>query len=291
MKSFVAVAEEGHLTRASERLFISQPAVSGHLKALENELGVRLFHRSPRGMQLTSEGEKLREQARDILTGVDELMIQAQGMKEEISGTFHLGLNTDSSFLRIASLFRSIHADHPSIELDLVQSSSARITELLKNGKLDGGFMFMDSDDEELGSLALEEVRVHITGPAAWADKIKGATLAELADMPWVWTPMDCPCNQLALELFAGRGFKPTTVAITDSDATRRELVVSGSGLALMHENEIRPLLEEGKIVVWEGESLVVNATFAWLKRRENDPLIAAVRESITSIWGRDESC
>ena len=56
LRTFVTVAEEGHLTRASERLFTSQPAVSAHIKALEEELGVTLFDRTPRGMQLTPAG-------------------------------------------------------------------------------------------------------------------------------------------------------------------------------------------------------------------------------------------
>jgi len=58
LKTFVTVAEEGHLTRAAERLFTSQPAISAHIKSLEEELGVTLFHRTPKGMQLTTEGEK-----------------------------------------------------------------------------------------------------------------------------------------------------------------------------------------------------------------------------------------
>lgn len=288
LKSFVAVAEEGHLTRAAERLFISQPAVSGHIKALEAELGVQLFIRSSRGMIPTPAGEKLRERAKGVLDGAAEIVRQAQSMKTELAGPFRLGLNTDSSFLRIAELFRAIHATHPHIELQLVQSTSARITEHLKAGNLDGGFLFMDSGDPDLSCIRLEEVTVHVTGPAAWAERIRGATLEELARMPWVWTPLDCPCNQLALEVFSGRGFKPATVAVTDSDATRRELVVSGTGLALMHQNEVGPLLDEGKIVVWEGESLTVHASLAWNKVRDEDPMVAAVRDCVARVWQAD---
>ena len=64
LRTFAAVADEGHLTRASERLHLSQPAVSGHIKALEGELGVRLFERASTGMQLTAAGSELLERAR-----------------------------------------------------------------------------------------------------------------------------------------------------------------------------------------------------------------------------------
>jgi DNA-binding transcriptional LysR family regulator len=285
LRSFVAVAEEGNLTRAAERLFISQPAVSAHVKALEEELGVTLFLRSARGMRPTPEGEKLRERARAVLDAVAELSRSAQSLRDDVSGAFRLGLNTDSSFLRIAQLFRRVHETHPHLELELVQSSSARITEDLKSSDLDGGFLFMSSPDEDLGCLPLEEVAVHIAGPTAWAERIENATLEELAAMPWVWTPMDCPCNQLVAEIFNARGCRPSTVAVTDSDATRRELVVSGTGLGLMHANELRPLLAEGKIVLWKGESQTVHAAFAWNPAREGDLLVRAVRDCVARVW------
>ena len=67
------VAEEGHLTRSAERLHTSQPAVSAHIKALEEELGVALFKRTPKGMLLTHEGEILRQQALRALSTIDEI--------------------------------------------------------------------------------------------------------------------------------------------------------------------------------------------------------------------------
>ena len=63
LKTFITVAEEGHLTRVAHRLNTSQPAVSAHIKGLEAELGLMLFVRTPKGMRLTREGEELRDQA------------------------------------------------------------------------------------------------------------------------------------------------------------------------------------------------------------------------------------
>ena len=74
LRTFVAVAEENHLTRAAERLFVSQPAVSSHIKALEGELGVVLFHRTPKGMILSREGEKLLGRVRRILDDAESLL-------------------------------------------------------------------------------------------------------------------------------------------------------------------------------------------------------------------------
>ena len=67
LRTFLTVAEEGHLTRAAEKLFTSQPAVSTHIRVLEEELGVQLFERSAKGMTLTAQGTALREHARRIV--------------------------------------------------------------------------------------------------------------------------------------------------------------------------------------------------------------------------------
>jgi DNA-binding transcriptional LysR family regulator len=71
LKSFVAVAEEGHVGRAARRLHLTQPPLSRHILALEDELGRRLFERTPRGMRLLPAGETFLQHARRILAQVD----------------------------------------------------------------------------------------------------------------------------------------------------------------------------------------------------------------------------
>ncbi len=78
IESFVAVAEEGAVVRAAQRLHISQPPLTRRLQALEHELGVRLFERMPRGMRLTDEGQRLLPRARRILAEVSA-MIRGSG--------------------------------------------------------------------------------------------------------------------------------------------------------------------------------------------------------------------
>ena len=111
LRSFVTVAEEGHLTRAAKRLFLSQPAVSAHIKALEEELGLVLFTRTPQGMQLTQEGQALKRQAEQALAAIDDVSRQAQSLRTELSGVMTIGLHTDPAFLRIDQFF-SIMSEH-----------------------------------------------------------------------------------------------------------------------------------------------------------------------------------
>src|SRR5512136_406485 len=101
LRSFVAVANEGHLSRAAKRLYISQPAVSAHIKTLEEELGVALFARTPQGMRLTKEGHHLKTQAEKTLHTIQELFQQAQRLQNDLTATVRIGINTDPEALRI----------------------------------------------------------------------------------------------------------------------------------------------------------------------------------------------
>src|ERR1043165_8872437 len=80
VRTFLTVADEGHLTRAAEKLFTSQPAVSGQIRVLEEELGIRLFERSAKGMTLTAAGIRMRDQARRIVEAARDFKQQAEGL-------------------------------------------------------------------------------------------------------------------------------------------------------------------------------------------------------------------
>jgi len=79
IRYFVAVAEEGHLGRAAERLHVSQPPLTRQIQSLEQELGVPLFERTPRGMRLLASGEALLVRARRILAEIDEAIVAFRG--------------------------------------------------------------------------------------------------------------------------------------------------------------------------------------------------------------------
>src|SRR6476659_7670461 len=86
LRSFVTVARFAHLTRAAEALHLSQPAISGHIKALEAEFGISLFERTSSGMELTLPGRRLLSEAEQIIGAVQHLHHSAQGMRGQPTG-------------------------------------------------------------------------------------------------------------------------------------------------------------------------------------------------------------
>lgn len=291
LRTFVAVAEEGHLTRAAERLFISQPAVSAHVKALEEELGVVLFTRSARGMQLTREGAALRAQAEAALRSVGELLSLARGLREDLSGELRIALNTDPDFLRVRQLMDHLRAKHPKLETHLPQSSSHLIVEDVRAGRLDGGFAFMAeplsaAQAQELETMHLATTGLHVVAPTAWAERLKGAGWRELSEEAWVWFTDSCPCRVLV-----ERQLKPfcrsvRKVATTDYEGTLKALVTSGAGLGLMHRDEARAWQRTGDVCVLDLDGLPIDIRFLHRRDRASDPALRSVLATLREVWG-----
>lgn len=285
LRSFVTVADEGHLTRAAKRLYISQPAVSAHIKALEEELGVALFTRTPQGMQLTKEGLLLKGQAEKSLHTVNELFQQAKLLQNELAGEIKIGLNTEPSFLKISNFFSIMSENYPKLEFHLLQCNSWEIADDLRNGNLDAGYRYGTETSPEFAVLQLHTYDVCIVGPVRWKTQIEQADWKELAELPWVWISHRCPFCQIIDDVFHERHLEPTKVAVADQESVLKALVISGAGLTLMVEEEALAAEQEGKLVVWKKDTLQIDLSFVYLKKRENDPLIQAILNGIFIVW------
>lgn len=286
LRTFVAVAEEGHLTRAAERLFVSQPAVSSHIKALEGELGVPLFHRTPRGMTLTMEGERLLGRARRLLDDADLLLGEARGMSGALSGQIAFGINTDSTFLRVGEISARMRRDYPGISLSLVNSNSWDIVRDVRRGVLDAGFAYGEIQGEGVLTDLLAEVPFRVVGPAGWAQRIKTADWAGLAAMPWVWMADNCPFLDILERQFSGLGRKPRICVEADHEDILRALVVAGEGLTLLREDEALAGRDQGQLAVWPGPPLGLPLSLAWREARRDEPVLRALRDVVAAAWG-----
>ncbi|HSI64189.1 MAG TPA: LysR family transcriptional regulator, partial [Candidatus Saccharimonadia bacterium] len=140
LRTFLTVAEEGNLTRAAEKLFTSQPAVSAQVKALEDELGMRLFERSPKGMQLTQGGRALSEQAKRVVDAARDFKHSAEGLRGTVSGELVLGLNNRPEILRLMEVLQELTARHADLRYEMVNGSSGVIIQGLEESSISIGF-------------------------------------------------------------------------------------------------------------------------------------------------------
>lgn len=284
LKTFVVVAEEGHLTRAAERLHASQPTISAHIKALEEELETRLFIRTPKGMRLTEAGSRLRDKAGEVLRAARELKLEARNMGGELVGDLSIGLNTDAEYLRIVPLLNSLAAQHSKITLQILQSASTAVQGQINQGKLDCGFIFGPPRHADILAVRLETTRFFVAVPDIWKDRIKGG-LAALAELPWIMDPSDNPLQRLIGPFFATRNLKPAYELEVDGDEVIRVLVAAGKGVCFLRENELKAANRIGVVHAVPFEELVIDLHFVCLKRRDQDPVMRAVIDHVKKVW------
>jgi len=289
LRTFVAVAEEEHLTRAAERLCASVPAVSAHVRGLEDELGVSLFARTPRGMRLTAEGRALLDEARRALAGVEAVLARAGELRREVSGVVRIGLNNEASRMRVPEMLAIMTRRYPRVELHLIDSSSPRILEQVRSGRLEVGFVYDNivESGHELEMLPLDAVPMAVVGPTSWAQRVCQASWEELAGLPWVWFTERCPFQYLLEQAFSSRGLPLNKVMLGDNDATLRTLVAAGCGLTLLRRDDALEAAAAGEVCLWAKEGLVLGLSLIYRRDRGGDRSIEAVRSAVAEAWGR----
>jgi DNA-binding transcriptional LysR family regulator len=142
LRYFVAVAEEGHITRAAQRLGIQQPPLSQQIRALEAELQVQLFRRKPRGVELTQAGQTLYAEAQAILRQVDHAVTAARRTARGEVGQIGLGFTSSASFHPfVPQVIREYRETHPGVALSLEESGTGELVDSLLEERLDAAFV------------------------------------------------------------------------------------------------------------------------------------------------------
>jgi DNA-binding transcriptional LysR family regulator len=142
LRYFVAVAEEGHVTRAAARLGIQQPPLSQQIHALEAELEVQLFRRKPRGVELTQAGEALLAEARIILDRVQHAIVAARRTARGEAGHIGLGFTSSASFHPfVPRLIREFREASPLVALTLEEAGTGELVDGLRAERIDAAFV------------------------------------------------------------------------------------------------------------------------------------------------------
>ncbi|MDR3485209.1 MAG: LysR substrate-binding domain-containing protein [Bradyrhizobium sp.] len=238
---FVATAEELHVGRAAEKLGIAQPALSQQIKVLEAALGVRLFHRVRRGIELTDAGAAFLKEARAVLGQAEKAVQIARRVDRGELGQIEIGYvgsaMMEPHLPRLIGLYRE---RYPSIELRFTKMAAKVQIEAINDNRLDIGFVRGVS--LEIGrSIRLEtfsRVRLVAALPASKAAMLdKNSTLAALAEESFIVlqdTKEDGFFAQTTVARCEAAGFKPKIVLRVGEISSLIGLVASGQGVGLV---------------------------------------------------------
>jgi DNA-binding transcriptional LysR family regulator len=274
------------MTKAAERLHSSQPAVSAHIKALEDALGVALFLRTPKGMVLTQEGVELKAKVAAILEGVDDLRATADRLKGGIFGDIRLGVNTDPQLLKLTAIYAALNRHHPGLSLNMLETMSWDAARELLTGNLDLAFTYSKPDEEKVQAWHLDRIEMAVVAPSRWRERLLDIGLKDLTTFPWVWTSEHCPLCALQKEIFANAGIVPEKAVVVDQEAAILKLVSEGVGLSLMPVVKALNLADTANVIMVKKLEQKLDLFVIYLKRRGQDRKIAAILDVIGRVWG-----
>lgn len=237
---FIAVAEEENIGRAARRLNISQPPLTRQIHQLEDELGVMLFVRTPRGVEMTEAGVLLLEQARNIRTLVDQTIEQTQRAGQGRLGRLDIGIFGSAILDVVPKLLMAFHSQYPGVRVVLHTMSKAEQIEALRQRRISVGFnrLLTPLEDIEVRPVLTESLLVALQAdhPMAAREKV---SFSELAGHPMVLFPTGGRPSFIdkVISLF-GEVRVPLTISQEVGDVvTALALVSAGMGFCLVPES------------------------------------------------------
>jgi LysR family nitrogen assimilation transcriptional regulator len=218
LRYFVEIVDLKSMTKAAARLYVAQPALSQHVAALESELGAQLLVRSTKGVQTTGAGVILYRHARSILRQIDDARRDVQSESREISGVVALGLPTSTAAMLGMPLLRLIHEQYPRIHLQLFESVSGYLEELLGSGRLDFSVLPHAAGVREIVvEPILEEELFFVGGVNGRFDHLTTIPWPLLADVPLVLPSQSQELRHLIERKLQEDGIEVNVIADVDS--------------------------------------------------------------------------
>ncbi len=276
LRSFVVVAKTANLTLAAKQLFTTPPAISAHIKALEEELQTALFIRSSKGMKLTDKGKILLSKAQNTLDSALELVNVAACSQHEIIGSFSLAVNQSPKQLQITQLAENMQDNLPGVALQVSSMASGKIIDAIREGRLDGGYIYGDIPDD---LFSLEVKLQKITTISAYNFHLSDKTIKQC---DWITMGFYCPFDHF---LKSKVGDNITSVMSCDDETSRLELVKSGLGLSFYEQQEAQIYANKKDISILHDLDFETQLYFVVAKKTVNDPVVKAMLQEIRVLW------
>lgn len=237
LRYFIAISEERSLSAASVRLGVAQPSLSQHVIKLEEELGVTLIVRSPRGILLTEEGQLLVRHAREICRNLDFCIAEMKEQGGTVRGTVAFGMPPSVSMVMSVPLAETVRVEYPQVRLRAIEAMSGFVTSWIEDGTADIGFLYhIDSKSQFRAIHILDEDLFFFAGSDNWPLSTPPGLpvrLAELAELPMILPSPSHGLRKTITRHAEARGVELNVVLEMDAMTQIKELVARGSGFTI----------------------------------------------------------
>jgi DNA-binding transcriptional LysR family regulator len=289
LRYFIAVAEEGHITRAAERLGMQQPPLSQRIKAIELELDVQLFHRRARGVDLTEAGRAFLANARAILAQLDHTLETTRRTARGEEGQITVGIVPTSPFHPfVPRAIRAFREAYPLVSLRLEERLGEELIELVRKEQIDAAIVRTipaDKDGLVINTLLDEPMLVALPGthPLAWSGTRESELLLkDLSHETFVlYRPVGAGLREVTMMACRAAGFSPRLGQEAPRVASALSLVAVGLGISLVPAS-LRHMDIDGVVYRRLKGSVQPKAPFDLVSRRGDSS--AVIRHFVTLV-------
>ena len=246
---FYTVVNEGTLSKAGDRLFMSQPAISAHIKALEQQLGMALFYRVGRRSVVNKAGDLLYKMTEKLFSVAEELKAEMENLKGVSGGRVNLGVSVGWQYY-VPKVLDQFKRSYPGVELFMEIANSDRIEKLILDRTLDIGFVGRDTSRPELASKHLADDELvpicNISHPFAARTSIN---ISELREEALIVRETDSATRRLTNQLLQAHNLAQNISMELGSYEAIKSAVMAGHGIGIVSRQALDAELRAGLLV------------------------------------------
>lgn len=284
LKIFVAVIEQKSFSKAAEKLFVSQPSISIQVRNLENELGIRLVHRSSKYVQLTPAGEILFPRAKKILQLYDEAQQEIERLQNVVTGNLHIGASFTIGEYILPRLTAEFVSQYPNVEIEVSIANTEDIKNTLR-GHLDLGLIEapIDDSDIEYEPFMEDEMVLVVPNTHPLAKQRHLGSLQELEEQIWILREQGSGTRAFMDHFFQDWNLKLRRSFVFGSSQGVKEAVIAGLGIALLSRFVVQKELQNKELTEVRIRGKRLLRTLYWIKLKEN-PLTRSMEAFIEKL-------
>lgn len=287
LESFVTIAKVKSFSKASEKLFLTQPALSNHISKLEKELGITLFERNNRKTELTPAGQQFYISAQEILNQRENALLSLEKYQGKIDGMLQIATSSVPGQYIMPDILTGFHRLYPDVTFNLHYLSSGEVTNLIVAGDLDFGFVGAEPDNRNIVYEKVADDELVVIAPNFPPfNRMTSITFERLLDEPLLLRKDGSGTRQAfdtAYRAFAQLGKPAKILSYMDNNEMIMLCVKAGLGLSLVSQISIEDKVKAGFLKVLPVEDYDFHHAFyfVYAKKRSLSPLVMRFRDFV----------
>jgi DNA-binding transcriptional LysR family regulator len=284
LRTFVAVVEEKNFTRAGEKLRLSQPSVSLHIKHLEHEFQAKLIDRSPKHLYVTHAGEILYERAKQMLNLYEKAKEDIYAHQHRVTGKLHIGASFTIGEYVLPVLLADFRRRYPHVEVEVTIGNTKRIVEAVKLLQMDIGLIEGQTSDRELRIVPFMKDEMVLVAPTEHPLAGRGPITPDaLHDEIWVVREEGSGTRVYSEHVIRTHGLSVKKKITLSSNQAVKEAVAAGLGITLLSRWVVKKPLQHGEIaeLPLEGDSFLRRLSYIYPAHAERTKLVEVFLEEI----------